>query len=258
MKGGLFPRKKLGSRGFTIVEVIVVIAVTGALFMGVILMVSGKQDKARFEQAVNILRSHVETTINEVQSGYAGGSGEGCNYAGSTPVVGGTTGSSNNCIFLGKALQFTTGSESNRYAVHTIVGKRDSTGTVNAQPFTFSAATDVKSLWNGLQVASMNGGGVPVSMLAMTLDYQVDADGAATGSQTLRFQPLRGTALTNDFASWSSRSLATELASSPVNPVAGTTICFASGGTNQSVLMTIGAGGSNRVTTEIKQNRTCA
>ena len=257
MKGGIFTKGRLTNKGCSIVEVLVVVAVTGALFIGVVLMVAGKQDKARFEQSVNSVKAQIETVINEVQSGYPGSS-QGCNYTGSSPTASASAGSSNTCIFLGKALQFTTGSQKNSYGVHSIVGRRDSTNVGSAQAYTFAPWFETKSLWHGLEMVSMNGGGTPVSMVSFTLDYEVDSDGAAYGSQALRVQPVRGTAWTNSFADWSGRSIASELAASPVNPAAGVTICLASGGTNQSALMTIGAGQSSRVTTEIKQNRTCA
>lgn len=247
--GGLRSRMRASPRGFTIVEVLVVVAVTGALFVSVVLLVAGRQQKAQFEQAVNNITAQIETAINETQSGYPGET-LGCRNTGSTYT---TTSPDSSCIFLGKALQFTTNAnERSRVGVHTIVGKRDSTSITDAQPYTF--AFDTKPLWYDLQVISTN---TQASMLAFTLDYSQDADGTSRGTQGVNVWRVSGAGLGNTFDTWKNRSLAGSLTA---NPTAGTRICLAHGGANadRSVLLTIGAGQSSRVQTETKANGTCA
>lgn len=247
--GGLRSRMRASPRGFTIVEVLVVVAVTGALFVSVVLLVAGRQQKAQFEQAVNNVTAQIETAINEAQSGYPGGT-VGCRNTGSTYTA---TSPDSSCIFLGKAIQFTTdANERATMGIHTIVGKRDSTSVADAQPYTF--AFETKPLWYDLQVISTN---TQAAMLVFTLDYSQDADGSARGTQGVNVWRVSGTGLANTFTTWKNRSLAGSLTA---NPAAGTRICFAHGGAgaDRSVLVTIGAGQSSRVQTEIKANGTCA
>lgn len=246
--GGLRSRMRASPGGFTIVEVLVVVAVTGALFVSVVLLVAGRQQKAQFEQAVNNVKAQVETAINEAQSGYPG-SVAGCRNTGSTYT---TTGPDNSCIFLGKAIQFTTNAnERTTMGIHTIVGKRDSTSVADAQPYSF--AFETKPLWYDLQVISTN---TQTAMLAFTLDYEQDGD-SSRGTQGVDVWRVSGAGLSNTFDTWKNRSLAGSLTA---NPAAGTRICLAHGGAgaDRSVLLTIGAGQSSRVQTDIKTNGTCA
>lgn len=248
--GGLRSRMRASPGGFTIVEVLVVVAVTGALFVSVVLLVAGRQQKAQFQQAVNNVTAQIETAINEAQSGYPGET-VGCRNTGSTYT---DTSPDSSCIFLGKAIQFTNGAANERVAmgIHTIVGKRDSTSVADAQPYTF--VFERKPLWYDLQVISTN---TQAAMLAFTLDYSQDADGTSRGTQGINIWRVTGAGLGNTFDTWKNRSLTGLLIA---NPTAGTRICLAHGGANaeRSVLLTIGAGQSSRVQADIKTNGTCA
>lgn len=247
--GGLRSRMRASPGGFTIVEVLVVVAVTGALFVSVVLLVAGRQQKAQFQQAVNNVTAQIETAINEAQSGYPGNTA-GCRNTGSTYTA---TSPDSSCIFLGKAIQFTTNANENAtMGIHTIVGKRDSTSVADAQPYTF--AFETKPLWYDLQVISTN---TQTAMLAFTLDYSQGADGTSRGTLGVNVWRVTGAGLGNTFDTWENRSLAASLTP---NPAAGTRICLAHGGANadRSVLLTIGAGQSSRVQTDIKTNGTCA
>jgi hypothetical protein len=78
-----------------------------------------------------------------------------------------------------------------------------------------------------------------------------------SGSQQVNVIPINGTTLGATPVA-TAQAIDTNLASSPVNPSGGTKLCFVSGGSNQSGLITIG--GSARdlsVTLSVKENRTC-
>ncbi len=90
-----------------------------------------------------------------------------------------------------------------------------------------------------------------------------------SGSTQVNVVPIKGTSLhaapdpattigvinTNDHAS----SPDIGLGDGEVNPSSGTKICFVSGGTNQSALLTIGGNGRQlSVTLAIKENATCS
>src|SRR5438874_1617208 len=58
------------SAGFTIVEVMIVLAITGLLFLSAAALISGKQNQAAFDQAIQQLQSQIQQTMNEVSVGY--------------------------------------------------------------------------------------------------------------------------------------------------------------------------------------------
>lgn len=127
------------SHGYTIVETIIFLAVTGVLFLSAVGLFSGQQDKTRFTQSLREVAADITTVINETESGYYPGNANfTCTASGNTrpTVMPGTKdqGSNQDCIFLGKAIQFgmpiagrcsaanTSGCQD--YAVQTIIGRR--------------------------------------------------------------------------------------------------------------------------------------
>lgn len=251
MIGGLRFGRRGTPGGFTIVETMVVLAVTGVLFVSVVMLVAGRQQKAQFDQAVNNIKAQIETVINEAQTGYPGNA-ISCRYAGNTPTA---TTPDNSCIFLGKAVQFTTGAvEKDRFAVHTIVGKRDSISLATATPYMFGFET--RPLWYGLEPVSANvpAGMTRISTVAFVLDYEADSTGDPTGSQAVKVQSVVDS-LSQAFGSQDNIPAALANVGN-----GGATICLAHGGAgaDRSVRLVIGAGQSARVDADIKANGTCA
>ena len=67
MKQGGYPK---GTGGFTIVETLIVLAVSGLLLISAIVMISGRTNKTQFTTAANDLKQSLEQVINEISSGY--------------------------------------------------------------------------------------------------------------------------------------------------------------------------------------------
>ncbi len=125
--------------GYTIVELMIVVAVTGVLFLVAYATISGKQNQAQFTQSVREFQSDIIDLLNDVSSGYypsstAAGSGVQCSLSGSagsrvhfTSNTGGTQGTNLDCTFIGKVLQFDRTAD--KFNVITVVGTRlDSSG----------------------------------------------------------------------------------------------------------------------------------
>lgn len=95
--------------GYTIIEVMIVLAVSGVMFVIAANFINGKQAKTSFTTGVNELASKIQDTIEQVNDGrYAdsllnctGGAGS-ISFPGSTAAQGTNSG----CIFLGKLIQF--------------------------------------------------------------------------------------------------------------------------------------------------------
>lgn len=99
------------SAGFTIVETLIVLAVSALLAVSAMLLIGGRQSKTQFMVASNDLKQQIEQIINETRSGYYPGNGDfTCNgvLGGHPTILSGSKsqGSNNGCIFLGKAMEF--------------------------------------------------------------------------------------------------------------------------------------------------------
>jgi hypothetical protein len=107
------------SSGYTIVEVIIFLAISGALLISSIAFLSGTEGHNRFSQSMRDSQSKIQDLMNDIPTGFSGGTGgtSGQAHCFSTPgkiqIDNGPARSGNpnetngDCIFLGKAIQFT-------------------------------------------------------------------------------------------------------------------------------------------------------
>lgn len=284
---GTRPGQRIGQKGFTIIETLIVLAVSMALFLAAVILVAGQQRKVEFSQAVRDIQSNIQKTINEVSTGYYSNPGFSCSASSSVTITAGSTpqGSNNGCIFLGKALQFAVnGTDPQAYVTHVIAGLQDNTGTLasarpraiapgqatnNAANFPNASTTDV--LHNGLRAVSMSyttgNSVVPIGAVAF-LSELGDLDSSTgqllSGAQNVNVVPINNSASNNSPLSTTSTNVVDRinqqllLSAPPVNPNGGVQICFASGGTDQSGLVTIGGSGrSLSVKLDIKSTKDC-
>ncbi|CAN5448737.1 hypothetical protein BH10PAT3_BH10PAT3_8270 [soil metagenome] len=103
--------KRRAAAGYTILEVMIVMAVTGAMFLSVSLMLSGKQAETQFTQAVRDYESKIQSVSAEVRNGYYQSGTFNCSatdIAGTKvnisalPVA--EAGTNKGCVFLGKVM----------------------------------------------------------------------------------------------------------------------------------------------------------
>jgi type II secretory pathway pseudopilin PulG len=135
------------SAGFTIVETIIVLAVSSMLATSAMLLVSGRQNKTMFQVASNNLKQQLEQIINETASGFypnnndfsCQGSTGGQPVINTDPVSYEQQGKNNSCIFLGKALAFGIDDPGSKaYIVYPLIGNRTvniAGGIVNVSNF---------------------------------------------------------------------------------------------------------------------------
>lgn len=123
------------SAGFTIMETMIVLAVSGVLFLSLVGMVTGQQGKAQFKNSMTNFTTELRSVIGQVSSGYYPAA-EGnfvCEERGGSPYVryprSGETvsqGTNQACTFLGQAVVFmnTLVNDNKQYKIHTVVGLR--------------------------------------------------------------------------------------------------------------------------------------
>lgn len=268
--------------GFTVIEVVIVLAITGALFVSAAVMISGRQNQTAFDQAVQQIHSQVQQVLNEVSTGfYPNNANFQCTalVAGSPPTLSpgsANQGTNSGCIFLGKAMQFKlAGSDPEQFAVYTIAGLKDfgtCTAGTNAEADCLAAAMPMTvAPSNSSEVSS----GYPDLSVNETLQYGLRAVrmwynnggtdqeiGAVAFVNSLTRQStgsvLSGTGQVNMIALDGSSLDASKLdivelmdsnggdgvAGGTINPSGGIFICFESGGTNDWGIIKIG--GENR------------
>lgn len=132
------------SAGYTIVEAMIFLAVTGAMFLSMMAFISGRRERTEFALAARNFEASLNDIANDVQDGYysnvtANGSGFSCapnsgtisntNSGVNISVSAGTGGQGANrgCLFIGKAIQFSpngTGMSGSQYILHVLVGRQ--------------------------------------------------------------------------------------------------------------------------------------
>jgi hypothetical protein len=108
------------SDGYTIIEVLIFLAISGVILGTSMVFLSGRESSTRFSQSMRDIQSKVQDWINDVPTGFAGavtspGSGnvnckliaKGGKDIPKIDATGGGVSPSPECIFLGKVIQFT-------------------------------------------------------------------------------------------------------------------------------------------------------
>lgn len=256
--------------GFTIVETLVVLAISGGMVLAIIFLVSGQQAKTQFQQAINTVSQQLQQTIDDVANGYYPTSNIQCSAGAGGPSItrgNSSLGTNDACVLVGKAIQFDTKPDPQQYIAYSMVGLRTNSA---ASPLAIATGTtsinsnvpgnSVKtSLANGLNLVYA----YPTANLNFTEAFAVMSSNVfnsggltdISGSQQVSLYAVN---LTKANSADTSNVDAIDN-SSNYTPVSGFSICLASGTTNQSGLITVG-GSNNRklsVVLTIKDGKVC-
>lgn len=143
MKGGKRPRG-----GYTIAEVLIVLAISAVMFLIATQFINGRNEKATFTAGVNEMASRLQDTIEQVNNGQYSDVPVNCNFNGMTtsfPSGTNNQGTNAQCVFLGKVLHFSqsgswAGSENgSHYEVFSMAGGRVSAGIPVVTPIAANA-----------------------------------------------------------------------------------------------------------------------
>jgi type II secretory pathway pseudopilin PulG len=270
--------------GYTITEVLIVLVVTTALFVGTVVVIAGRQNRTAFEQAVRNIQSQIQSAIDEVVIGHYPNRG---NFrcvagAGGPQLSAGAAdqGTNGGCIFVGKVIQFKVrDTDPEQFKMYTMAGLRldPATGSeaatrsqtrpilvapTPANPGLPADAIITEVLNSGLTTlpnslvygaASSPAGGIAIWQSLATISGGV----LTSSAQAAHIGAIPGTTLgmtQEDFI----RDANLNLTSGPLDDPDGVRICFVSGASNQSGLLSLG--GNNRrltVTLDIKNSRDC-
>ncbi len=110
-------------RGFTIVEVLIVLAISGVIMAATIPFISGKQSSTQYTVGINQLQAQISSVINNISTGNIPVAGSYvCKESSSTINITSSDGSNNTgaCQFIGEAIYF----QKNSMKVIPIIGLR--------------------------------------------------------------------------------------------------------------------------------------
>jgi type II secretory pathway pseudopilin PulG len=175
-------------QGFTIIEVIIFLAVSGVLFLSVLNLISNSQNKTQFSQGIHEFYSQIQTLTNDVQIGYYNtNSNFSCSAAITGPPTIDTTvsqgqGKNTNCTYLGRVIVFAPNGDTSKYLVDTIVGRQfapNSTTTLaasidDASPISLAGGNN-PSL--GLQTVNL-----PPGLVISKISYTDNSNGSNTSN----------------------------------------------------------------------------
>ena len=267
------------SNGFTVVETIIVLAVTGILFVSAVSLIEGRQNEAEFMTGINNLQQQIQQIINETASGYYPNNGTTFSCSSSpgsaptiTPLPSGSTqyqGTNGDCIFLGKAVYFNGSSSAGNFTVYPLTGNRldvagnQVTSLSAARPVaiapgasspsgypndstTFSAENGLMFAWAKYETSP---GTYALSTSAVVAFINSPTSfgnpSLLSGSQQLGVYGFDVPAPQNVVDAINNNMSST-------SPLYGLELCFNSGGTNQSGVITIGGHGGSAVSLAIK------
>lgn len=134
--------------GYTIVEVMIVLAVSGFMFIIAANFINGKQAKAAFSQGSSDTGSKLQNIVENVTDGHYSDIPLTCGISAGALNVStagaGSQGENSDCVFLGKLVRFydpNNGSIRDRYSVYSVAAARSITSFPNDLVGTISGLT---------------------------------------------------------------------------------------------------------------------
>lgn len=260
--------------GYTIVETMIFLGVTGVLLISAMSLMNGRQASVQFSQAVTDAQSRMQDAIGQVATGFYPNDGSfSCVVtAAATPPSFTNTpspqGTSNDCVYLGKALSFNN-TNAGGYTVFSLAARRlndanpprevssldealptpiaplalaDSRPNMT-EKFTFDYGLTVT------RVTTKTGQQFGTLLLLSTLPkFQSSTGTLASGAQRVSFAGLKASTIGDDDYAAATKLNGFTSADVVMNPADGIVICLADdpvvANAKRKAMLTIGEGAS--------------
>jgi prepilin-type N-terminal cleavage/methylation domain-containing protein len=146
MLGGQY----IDNAGYTIIEIMIVLAVSGVMFLIAVTFIGGKQEQATFSSGVNSLATSLQNTLEQVQNGQYSdiplnctNSGSGINFPGGSF----SQGTNSSCIFRGKFIHFYDSAVTSQETQYEVISMADSSSDDNTESNTINpSVTNIPGL----------------------------------------------------------------------------------------------------------------
>lgn len=119
------------NRGFTVLEVLIFIAVSALIFVTAMAAISGRQNQVQYSQGTRDLETKIRDVINDVTSGYFPTNDTvGCviGVDDAVQIVSSfddtQLGTNDDCIYIGKVIQFVPDGQREKIRVYVMAGRR--------------------------------------------------------------------------------------------------------------------------------------
>jgi type II secretory pathway pseudopilin PulG len=285
---GAPPRKR--TEGYTIVETLIFMAVSGAMFATAMLLVNGQQQRTEFTQAVRGFESTLQDLANDVSTGFSAypfAPGQSCKVSpiGVVTIDNNPVGAQQRCIFIGRVIQAEPqGTNEQTFQVYTVVGRqrlsvggKEVSTLEEATPLALAPAigarasipdlSETRKIGAGASIGKVyyqtGGAPLPIGAFGFFTTFQsYGAGGSLTGTTQVNIAPVSATSLNQARTSVANRIDSHTLASptlTPLNPSGGITVCLLSNGSRQYALVSLGGSSTGRlaVTTSIENGSVC-
>lgn len=252
MQGG----QKRQPLGYTIVEVLIVLAVSSFMFLIAANFINGKQEKTAFTEGTNDMVSNLQKVLEDVTDGHYSDIPLTCTVSGDALriVTGGTgQGTNKDCVFLGKLVHFysASGGPNVNYDVYSLAAARAISGSLpNAQVASVPDLTTTSTINQNLEVKSMKvdtGHGIDGDAFSIgfaqslgTMD-DIAPDTYESGSQTVGLIYFSG--------GWGVNSVA----GTYVQPAKSATLCITDGTRQARIFVGGDSNNSNDLSISVKQ-----
>lgn len=125
--------------GYTIIEVIIVLAISGIMFLIAANFINGKQEHTAFVQGTNDMVNQLQNIVDDVTDGHYSDVPLKCEVGGGNAIsvsqdVTGSQGSTQNCVFLGKMISFEGAAQPTNYQLFSLAALRSFTTTDGTIP----------------------------------------------------------------------------------------------------------------------------
>lgn len=266
--------------GFTIVETLIVLGVTGVLFFATMSTISGRQGRTEFTQSMREINSRVVDALNDVNDGFypsisnlkcSAGAGNVRPTLSYDSSVSDTVGKNAECVLAGKVLQFgVTDTDVSDTRLYSLAGRRtwtDASGTVRdvkniseLKPKVINVtdaghaldATERNTLPSGIKLVKSDGSD---DYAAIGIYYQnfggETESGQSTGAASVSIAQLHPATYTESAVMTKAEAVSSD--ADFLSPAGALVLCFKSATSSQFSTITI-RGGSGGFTTDLALN----
>ena len=181
--------------GYTIVEALIFLAVSGGLLVASSTIISGRTENTKFSQGVVEVEQNLQDVFNDVSTGFFPSNGLfSCDNTGPDGLnissVASAQGTNSGCIFVGKLIKFVP--DSTDYTIYTMVGAKSATSLssnsvkllgIGTNPGISDTKTNTISL-NTKKVITTSSvsPGETYSAIAIVSDFGTSAGSSVTGN----------------------------------------------------------------------------
>lgn len=189
----------LGTEGFTIIEVIIVLAIGTFLFVAAAATFTTDQHQTEFDTAARQIFSQLQSISSDVQNGsYPSDTNYSCTSSSGTlsfTQQSQSEGTNYGCVYVGMAIQFEPSGANSKYYVYSLAGDQFATGTLSPPSAFPYSSTVLESTASGISYPPPGAQAVtlPDQFVVSKITYSGNPSG--TGSDIIGFYNQQASSL---------------------------------------------------------------